>query len=83
MCILAYIKFRNPICLFYLILRGLDTVEDDMSLDLALKDSVLRHFHEKLYEPGWTFTQSGPKEKDAHLLVGFDVVSPASPMAAV
>ncbi|KAJ1567881.1 Farnesyl-diphosphate farnesyltransferase [Cladochytrium tenue] len=63
-----------PVCIFYLVLRGLDTVEDDMTLDLSLKLRTLRSFHERLEESGWTFTQSGPDEKDAPLLVRFDVV---------
>lgn len=46
------------ICLFYLVLRGLDTVEDDMTLDLNLKCKLLEEFHLKLSEPGWTFTGS-------------------------
>lgn len=46
------------ICLFYLVLRGLDTVEDDMSLDLERKEHLLLTFHERLSQPGWTFTES-------------------------
>jgi farnesyl-diphosphate farnesyltransferase len=66
--------FRNGICLFYLILRGLDTVEDDMTLDLEVKCKILRDFHTYLSQRGWCFTGSGPNEKDRHLLVGFSVV---------
>lgn len=42
------------------------TVPNDVKLPL------LRAFHEKLYEPGWTFSQSGPNEKDRIVLVEFD-----------
>jgi farnesyl-diphosphate farnesyltransferase len=49
-------------------------VEDDMTLDLALKTETLRHFFERLDEPGWCFTQSGPNEKDRQVLVGFDAI---------
>lgn len=48
----------RAVCLFYLVLRGLDTVEDDMTLDLNLKCKLLEEFHEKLSQPGWTFTES-------------------------
>lgn len=41
-------ELRDAVCLFYLILRALDTVEDDMSFDAAEKAEVLRQFHEKL-----------------------------------
>ena len=67
-------ELRPAICLFYLILRGLYTIEDDMSIDPKVKVPELEAFHERLYTPGWTFTQSGPKEKDRQLLVEFDVV---------
>ncbi|TIB91734.1 hypothetical protein E3Q19_02292 [Wallemia mellicola] len=62
------------ICIFYLVLRGLDTVEDDMTIPLDVKEPILRSFHQKLYEPGWNFTESGPEEKDRHLLVKFHAV---------
>ena len=64
--------------MFYLILRALDTLEDDMSLPLETKVPLLRRFHEIIYEDGWTFDGNGPKEKDRGLLVEFDVVSGVS-----
>ena len=39
---------RDPICVFYLVLRALDTVEDDMSIDLNRKVHLLTTFHERL-----------------------------------
>lgn len=58
-----YSLFRNgacadcgrQVCLFYLVLRGLDTVEDDMTLDGKLKDDLLINFHKRLSQPGWNF----------------------------
>lgn len=41
---------RDAICVFYLVLRGLDTVEDDMALADDIKLPALRSFHEKIYE---------------------------------
>lgn len=61
-------------CLFYLVLRALDTVEDDMTVPNSIKLPLLRAFHEKLYEPGWTFDGNGPQEKDRQVLVQFDVI---------
>ncbi|KAF3762142.1 farnesyl-diphosphate farnesyltransferase [Cryphonectria parasitica EP155] len=61
-----------PIALFYLVLRGLDTIEDDMTLDIKVKEPLLRDFHNSIEVDGWTFTQSGPNEKDRELLVHFD-----------
>ncbi|KAJ2513338.1 bifunctional farnesyl-diphosphate farnesyltransferase/squalene synthase [Coemansia sp. RSA 2049] len=67
-------KLRDAICLFYLVLRGLDTIEDDMTIPGAKKRRLLETFHEVIYQKGWTFSESGPDEKDAILLVEFDVV---------
>lgn len=63
-----------PVMLFYLSLRGLDTIEDDMTIALAEKDQLLREFHINLEQRGWNFKGSGPEERDRELLVHFEVV---------
>ncbi|KAH0365607.1 ERG9, squalene synthase, partial [Aureobasidium melanogenum] len=63
-----------PVCLFYLILRGLDTIEDDMTIPFETKEPLLRDFHNILEQDGWNFTENGPNEKDRELCVHFDVV---------
>jgi farnesyl-diphosphate farnesyltransferase len=63
-----------PICLFYLILRGLDTVEDDTSIAAKTKEPVLRGFKDHLEEDGWTYDGNRPEEKDRDLLVNFHYV---------
>jgi farnesyl-diphosphate farnesyltransferase len=63
-----------PVALFYLILRGLDTIEDDMTIPLAKKEPLLRSFDQIIDDPTWNFTENGPNEKDRELLVKFDVV---------
>jgi farnesyl-diphosphate farnesyltransferase len=63
-----------PVALFYLILRGLDTIEDDMTIPLEDKEPLLRAFHHIIEKDGWTFNGNGPNEKDRELLVHFDVV---------
>ncbi|KAK5110913.1 Delta(24)-sterol C-methyltransferase [Meristemomyces frigidus] len=63
-----------PMTLFYLVLRGLDTIEDDMTIPLARKEPLLRNFDEHLEDDTWTFDENGPNEKDRELLVKFDVV---------
>lgn len=63
-----------PVCLFYLVLRGLDTIEDDMTLDIKVKEPLLRNFRQHMETDGWTFDKSGPNEKDRELLVHFDDV---------
>jgi farnesyl-diphosphate farnesyltransferase len=67
-------ELRHPVCLFYLILRGLDTVEDDMTLDPELKVEMLKDFENIISKKGWNFNGSGPLEKDAILLKEFHVV---------
>ena len=41
---------RDAICIFYLVLRGLDTVEDDMALSDEIKLPALLSFHKKIYQ---------------------------------
>ncbi|KAL6758365.1 farnesyl-diphosphate farnesyltransferase [Haematococcus lacustris] len=45
---------RDAICVFYLVLRGLDTVEDDMALPDSVKLPALLSFHKDIYERGFT-----------------------------
>jgi farnesyl-diphosphate farnesyltransferase len=63
-----------PVTLFYLVLRGLDTIEDDMTIPLEKKEPLLRNFQDILEQDGWNFTENGPNEKDRQLLVEFNVV---------
>ncbi|RMD44232.1 hypothetical protein DV735_g922, partial [Chaetothyriales sp. CBS 134920] len=63
-----------PVCVFYLVLRGLDTVEDDTSIPLATKEPILRNFHKNLDVDGWHFDGNRPEEKDRALLVNFRYV---------
>ncbi len=63
-----------PVALFYLILRGLDTIEDDMTIPLEKKDPLLRGFYKITEQEGWTFDGNGPDEKDRGLLVHFNAV---------
>lgn len=45
---------RDAVCVFYLVLRALDTVEDDMAIPLEKKVPLLRCFHEKIYDRGFS-----------------------------
>jgi farnesyl-diphosphate farnesyltransferase len=62
----------RTICLFYLVLRGLDTVEDDMTIPDEVKQPILRSFHIHTVTPGWNFDGCGPNEKDRQLLVEYE-----------
>jgi len=67
-------ELREPVMIFYLILRGLDTIEDDMTIPVDTKMRMLPEFYTYLGKDGWTFDECGPNEKDRQLLVEFDVV---------
>jgi len=67
-------ELARVICLFYLVLRGLDTIEDDMTIPDDIKQPILRSFHEKTITPGWNFNGNGPDEKDRQLLVEYNLV---------
>ncbi|KAJ3564663.1 hypothetical protein NP233_g8145 [Leucocoprinus birnbaumii] len=64
----------RTICLFYLVLRGLDTIEDDMTIPDDVKQPILRKFHQLTVQAGWKFDGNGPNEKDRQLLVEYDQV---------
>ncbi|KAF8109696.1 hypothetical protein N665_0093s0049 [Sinapis alba] len=49
-------ELRNAVCVFYLILRALDTIEDDTSIPTDVKLPVLIAFHRHIYERDWHFS---------------------------
>lgn len=65
---------RRPIANFYLVLRGLDTVEDDMSIPLEKKMPELRSFYKHLYEKGWNVSGYGDNADERDLLERFHYV---------
>jgi len=44
------LELRDSVCVFYLVLRALDTVEDDMAIAQDVKCPILESFHEKCYD---------------------------------
>jgi hypothetical protein len=81
---------RSAICNFYLALRGLDTVEDDMDNfpDVSVKVAHLNKFHEYLRDPSWSLSGIG-KGAERELLESFGHVAkvflglPASQQAVI
>ena len=63
-----------PVALFYLVLRGLDTIEDDTSIPAKEKEPLLRGFKDILEQTGWSFNGNRQEEKDRDLLVNFKYV---------
>ncbi|XP_028909044.1 squalene synthase isoform X1 [Ornithorhynchus anatinus] len=66
-------ELRHAVCIFYLVLRALDTVEDDMTISLETKVPMLVNFHSFLDQPDWRFLES--KEKDRQVLEDFPTIS--------
>ncbi|XP_058020819.1 squalene synthase isoform X1 [Ahaetulla prasina] len=66
-------ELRHAVCIFYLVLRALDTVEDDMTISLEAKVPMLHNFHSYLYQPDWKFMDS--REKDRQVLEDFPTIS--------
>ncbi|XP_048373585.1 squalene synthase-like [Sphaerodactylus townsendi] len=66
-------ELRNVVCIFYLVIRALDTVEDDMTISLETKISMLQNFHSFLYQPDWKFTES--KDRYRQVLEDFPMIS--------
>ncbi|TNN82689.1 Squalene synthase [Liparis tanakae] len=66
-------ELRHAVCIFYLVLRALDTVEDDMTIPLDKKVPMLNDFHTFLYQKEWCFTES--QEKDRQVLADFPTIS--------
>ena len=64
-----------PVCVFYLILRSLGTVEDDMTISIEKKELFLRDFSAHIDEENWTYDGNGLEEKDREVLVKFDCVT--------
>ncbi|KAL7002645.1 squalene synthetase-like protein [Sarracenia purpurea var. burkii] len=48
-------ELRNAVCIFYLVLRALDTVEDDTSIPAETKVPILMAFHRHIYDRDWHF----------------------------
>jgi farnesyl-diphosphate farnesyltransferase len=48
-------ELQDAVCVFYLVLRALDTVEDDMSIPDTPKCKKLEIFWKKIYDPKYTY----------------------------
>eukprot|EP00485_Elphidium_margaritaceum_P002878 CAMPEP_0202702404 /NCGR_PEP_ID=MMETSP1385-20130828/15387_1 /ASSEMBLY_ACC=CAM_ASM_000861 /TAXON_ID=933848 /ORGANISM="Elphidium margaritaceum" /LENGTH=417 /DNA_ID=CAMNT_0049360045 /DNA_START=260 /DNA_END=1513 /DNA_ORIENTATION=- len=64
---------RDSICIFYLVLRALDSIEDDMQhfSDLQQKCVMLDNFHRILDQTSYSVTGIGDKQQYQELLENF------------
>jgi farnesyl-diphosphate farnesyltransferase len=67
-------ELKDPVCIFYLVLRGLDSIEDDMTYPADKRLPLLRSFHTKCREKGWNITGVGDSDDYRVLLANFDKV---------
>jgi farnesyl-diphosphate farnesyltransferase len=67
-------ELRAPVCLFYLILRGLDTVEDDMQIEHDIKVDILAHFATRMNKEAFILENIGDTQDYRDLMLHFDKV---------
>ena len=67
-------NLKDAVCVFYLVLRALDTVEDDMQLSLQEKLPLLENFHVKLYDEEFSLNGIGDQDDYQVLLATFPKV---------
>ncbi|MEZ4924145.1 MAG: squalene synthase [Crocinitomicaceae bacterium] len=67
-------ELQDPVCLFYLILRGLDTVEDDMSIDQKEKEQMLITFADRMNKEAFVMENVGDTQDYRDLMLHFNKV---------
>jgi farnesyl-diphosphate farnesyltransferase len=67
-------ELQGPVCVFYIVLRGLDSIEDDMVPPVGDKVKHLQEFYQRLEQPGWNLKGYGEKPHEIDLLENFDKV---------
>jgi len=70
-------ELRDPVCIFYLVLRGLDSIEDDATLPLHEKIPLLKNFYAKNLESDWNLKGVGDSEDYRVLLANYGKVARA------
>ena len=67
-------NLKNAVCVFYLVLRALDTIEDDMQFPREEKLKILRNFYKYSYDESYTLKNVGDQEDYRVLLEHYDKV---------
>lgn len=68
-------ELRDPVCIFYLVLRGLDSVEDDPDVEANYKTQLLLSFHEKMQNPNFKLPGIGDTPQYKELMGNFDKIT--------
>lgn len=61
-------ELKDAIAVFYLVLRALDSIEDDMSVDENFKTKTLKTFHVKCSNSSYCLMNIGENENEVDLL---------------
>jgi farnesyl-diphosphate farnesyltransferase len=68
-------ELRDAVCLFYLVLRGLDSIEDDTSINKEVRIKLLSNFHKYIFDPNWSLSGIGTNSDYRMLLENFQKVN--------
>lgn len=61
-------ELKDAIAVFYLVLRALDSIEDDMSVEINFKNQTLKSFHLKCTNASYCLMNIGENENEVELL---------------
>lgn len=64
-------NLKDPVCIFYLVLRALDTIEDDMKFPLEEKLPLLQTFYSKTENESFSLTGIGDQDDYRVLLENY------------
>lgn len=67
-------ELKDAVCIFYLVLRALDTIEDDMSLSLEKKEPLLLDFYKHSQDESFSLTGIGDNKDYMILLENYPKV---------
>ena len=67
-------ELKDVVAIFYLVLRALDSIEDDTNTDEIVRFQLLKDFHEHLHCDGWNIDGVGDKKDYQILLANFEKV---------
>jgi len=65
------VELRDAVCIFYLVLRGLDSIEDDTSVSKEEREILLKSFHLKHNDASWSTSGIGDSQDYRKLLENY------------
>lgn len=68
-------ELKDAVCVFYLVLRALDTIEDDMKIQESDKESLLMNFHEYCDDESFSLDNVGDKPEYVELMRNYPIIA--------